>query len=143
MPARDIALVLIVVLAWGSNFSAMKLVLAELPPFLFTGLRTAVLLPLLLVLPWPKGVSWGAVLGLGLLIHVGQFGFLFAALRADASAGLGSLLIQAQVPFTILLAAALVLGERLSALELAGTAVVLCGLVLAVVGPRWQDRRHG
>jgi hypothetical protein len=34
---RDLALVLLVVLAWGSNFSAMKIALEELPPLLFVG----------------------------------------------------------------------------------------------------------
>lgn len=126
MPPRDIALVLIVVVAFGSNFTAMKFVLAELPPYLFTALRTGILLPLLLVLPKPD-VSWGKLLAIGAFIHMGQFGLLFTALRTDATAGLGSLLIQAQVPFTILLAA-LVYGERVRLLQILGVAIAFAGL---------------
>ncbi len=126
MPPRDIALVLIVVLAFGSNFTAMKFVLAELPPYLFTALRTGILLPLLLVLPKPN-VSWVKLLAIGGFIHLGQFGLLFTALQADATAGLASLLIQAQVPFTILLAA-LIYGERVRVLQIFGIGISFAGL---------------
>ena len=34
MPPRDIGLIALVILAWGSNFTAMKLALEEVPPFL-------------------------------------------------------------------------------------------------------------
>jgi O-acetylserine/cysteine efflux transporter len=51
---RDLALVLLVVLAWGSNFSAMKIALEELPPLLFVGLRFAILVPLIRCFPGPR-----------------------------------------------------------------------------------------
>ena len=126
MPPRDIGLVLLVVLAWGSNFTAMKLALDEIPPFLFVGLRFAILLPLLAVLKRPP-VPWWKILAVGGLINMGQFAFLFAALRADASAGLASLLIQTQVPLTILLSL-LLFGERIGARQALGLAVALAGL---------------
>ena len=60
MPPRDIALVLVVILAWGSNFTGMKLGLAELPPLLFVALRFFILIPLLFLFPrpasWPAGL---------------------------------------------------------------------------------------
>ena len=97
MPPRDLVLIGLVVLAWGSNFTAMKLALEELPPLLFVGLRFAILLPLLAVLKRPA-LAWWKILAVGALINMGQFAFLFSALRADATAGLGSLLIQMQAP---------------------------------------------
>lgn len=125
MPPRDLALVAIVILAWGSNFSAMKIALEELPPFLFVALRFAALIPLIAVLPRPAG--WPAILAVGGLINMGQFAFLFGAMAAHASAGLASLIIQSQVPMTILLAWA-VYGERITALQGAGIALAVLGL---------------
>ena len=125
MPPRDLLLVTIVILAWGSNFSAMKIALAELPPFLFVGLRFALLIPLIAIFPRPA--SWGAILAVGALINMGQFAFLFGAMAADSSAGLASLIIQSQVPLTILLAWA-VYGERITALQGIGIALAVLGL---------------
>ena len=125
MPPRDIALVALVILAWGTNFTAMKVALAELPPLLFVGLRFAILLPLLALFPRPA--AWPAILAVGALINMGQFAFLFGAMAADASAGLASLIIQSQVPMTILLAWA-VYGERVTALQALGIALAVLGL---------------
>lgn len=126
MPLRDLILIGLVVLAWGSNFTAMKLALEDLPPFLFVGLRFAILLPLLAVLKRPR-VPWWKIIAVGALINMGQFAFLFAALAADAAAGLASLLIQTQVPLTILLSF-LVFGERIRPLQVAGLLVAVAGL---------------
>ena len=112
MPPRDLALIGLVVLAWGSNFTAMEIALRHLPPFLLVGLRFAILLPLLAVLKRPA-LPWRKILAVGALINMGQFAFLFAALKADATAGLASLLIQTQAPLTILLSF-LVFGERIT-----------------------------
>ena len=51
MPLRDLVLVLLIVLAWAGNFLTSALALREIPPFLFTALRFALLaLPLVFVL---------------------------------------------------------------------------------------------
>ncbi len=125
MPPRDIALVLLVILAWGSNFTAMKLALDHLPPLLFVGLRFAILVPLIFLFKRPA--PWLAILGVGALLNMGQFDILFSAMRADASAGLASLLLQSQAPLTILLAA-LVFGERISKLQGVGIATACAGV---------------
>lgn len=126
MPPRDLVLIGLVVLAWGSNFTAMKLALDQVPPFLFVGLRFAVLLPLLAVLKRPA-VAWWKIVAVGALINMGQFAFLFAALDGHATAGLASLLIQTQVPLTILMSV-LIFGERLRAMQAAGVLVAMAGL---------------
>lgn len=128
MPPRDLVLIGLVVLAWGSNFSAMEIALRHLPPFLLVGLRFAILLPLLLVLKRPA-LPWRKILAIGALINMGQFAFLFAALRADATAGLASLLIQTQAPLTILLSF-LVFGERITTAQSLGLAVAVAGLAI-------------
>ena len=124
---RDLALVLLVILAWGSNFTAMKIGLEELPPLLFVGLRFAILLPLMLILPRPTG--WWPILGVGLFINTGQFAFLFSAMEADVTAGLASLILQSQAPLTIILAA-IFFGERVGRLQAAGIALASLGLGL-------------
>lgn len=132
MPPRDLALVLLVIVAWGSNFTAMKLVLEELPPFLFVGLRFAILIPLIVFFPRPA--SWKAIIAIGLLVNMGQFGFLFSAMRADVSAGLASLILQSQAPLTILLAA-IFYKERVSPVQIAGVALACLGVAgFAVAG---------
>lgn len=126
MPPRDIGLIALVILAWGSNFTAMKLALEEVPPFLMVGLRFAILVPLIAVLKRPA-LPWSRILAVGALINMGQFAFLFTALNAEASAGLASLLIQMQAPLTIALSF-LVFGERIRPLQIAGLALALAGL---------------
>lgn len=125
IPPRDLALAAVVILAWGSNFSAMKLALDELPPILFVGLRFAILIPLIVLFPRPA--RWSAILAVGALINMGQFAFLFSGLAADSSAGLASLIIQSQVPLTILMAWA-VYGERITALQGLGIGLAVIGL---------------
>jgi len=126
VPPRDIGLIALVILAWGSNFTAMKLALEEVPPFLMVGLRFAILVPLIAVLKRPA-LPWSRILAVGALINMGQFAFLFAALNAEASAGLASLLIQMQAPLTIALSF-LVFGERIRPMQIAGLALALAGL---------------
>lgn len=125
LPPRDLALVLCVIVAWGSNFTAMKIVLDDLPPLLFVGLRFAILIPLIVFFPRPA--PWKAIIAVGLLVNMGQFGFLFSAMRADVSAGLASLILQSQAPLTILLAA-LFYKERVSAVQIAGVALACIGV---------------
>ncbi|QXT38567.1 EamA family transporter [Gymnodinialimonas ceratoperidinii] len=125
MPPRDLALVLCVILAWGSNFTAMKMVLDELPPLLFVGLRFFILVPLIVFFPRPA--SWRAIIAIGLLVNTGQFAFLFMAMRADVTAGLASLILQSQAPLTIILAA-LFYGERVSWPQVTGIALACMGL---------------
>jgi O-acetylserine/cysteine efflux transporter len=101
MSIRDICLAFLVVMIWGLNFSIIKIGLEELPPILFSALRFAlVALPAVFFVPFPKTSIWNVV-GVGVFLGVLKFGCLFVAMKSDASAGLSSLLLQAQVFFTI------------------------------------------
>ena len=72
-------------------------------------------------------VSYGLAQGLG------QFGFLFLGLRLGMTAGMASVVMQTQAFFTLLLAVAF-LGERARAMQWAGLAMALSGLVIIAAG---------
>ncbi|KPF69595.1 hypothetical protein IP84_04635 [beta proteobacterium AAP99] len=128
MSAPHTLLALLVVFVWGTNFVVIKLGLADFPPMLLATLRFAAsALPWLVVLKRPA-VPRALMAGIGTLAGL-QFGLLFAAMRADISPGLASLLIQTQVFMTIGLSMAL-LRERLHRLQWVGLAFGLAALGL-------------
>jgi len=103
-PWRHLLLALAVVAVWGTNFVVIKMALAHLPPLLFAALRFALaFFPAVLFLPRPAA-SWRNLAAFGLLIGVGQFAVLYIAMKGRITPGLASLVVQAQVFFTIVLA---------------------------------------
>lgn len=129
MKPLDLMLALFVILIWGVNFSFIKIGLEELPPILFSALRFAIVaLPAVFFIPFPKTSIWN-VIGVGLFIGVFKFGLLFIAMKQDASAGISSLIMQAQVFFTIALSV-LVFKESVTKFQLAGISVALIGFVM-------------
>lgn len=129
MKIKDVFLALLVAVIWGVNFSIIKIGLHELPPLLFSALRFAVVaIPAVFFIPFPKTSIWN-VLGVGLFLGVLKFGFLFFAMKADASAGLSSLLLQAQVFFTIGLSI-LLFKEKVSKSQIVGVLIAIFGFTL-------------
>jgi O-acetylserine/cysteine efflux transporter len=126
---------LAVVLIWGLNFVVMKVGLPGLGPMLLGALRFAVAsMPFVLWVRRPN-VPWRFGLLYGLVQGVGQFGLLFTGIALGMTAGMASVVMQAQAFFTLLLAAPL-LGER--ALPHQGL-----GLLLAAVGLGLLAAAHG
>lgn len=131
LPWKHALLAVAVVAVWGSNFVVIKLALAHLPPLLFGALRFAfTLLPAVFFLKRPA-VPWHNLAGYGLFIGAGQFGLLYLAMRGDIAPGIASLVIQAQVFFTIGLSMALT-GERMRPFQWVALALAVAGL--AVIG---------
>lgn len=129
MPLGDVLLGLTVSLLWGFNFVVMKVGVGELPPFLLAGLRFALsVVPLILLVPRPA-VSWRLLAAFALSFGVVKFSLLFFGLGLGMPAGLTSIVLQLQAPFTVLLAT-LVLGERVDGVQMAGLAVALAGLAV-------------
>ncbi|MBD1584429.1 EamA family transporter [Pseudoalteromonas sp. S16_S37] len=129
MDLKGVLLALMVVIAWGLNFSVIKFGLADLPPILFSGLRFFIVaIPAILFVPFPKTPFW-RVLGVGILLGVFKFSLLFFAMKEDASAGIASLLLQVQVIFTILLSV-LIFKEYLSFFQLMGIVIAGVGFSL-------------
>lgn len=139
LPPRDIALVLAIVLAWALNFLTSALALRELPPFLFTALRFALLaLPLLPFLRRPATGQWPRLLAVCLCIGVLHFGTSFTALKLAGDLSSPAIVMQSYVPMTALLAWWW-LGERFGWRTGAAIALSFCGVLVLGFDPMVLD----
>ncbi len=126
--ARDSAFALFIVVSWGLNFVVMKWGLASWTPFQMGAARYLMAaLPLMLFIR-PRGLPWRWVLLYGVAQGIGQFGFLFTALKFGMTASLASVLMQTQVFFTALLGMVL-LHERLNRAQVLGLALAAMALI--------------
>lgn len=132
MTPRDIVLAVIVATVWGLNFVAAHWAVAEVPPLLVAGLRYVIAaLPAIFFVRRPQ-VGLAYLIGYGLFVGAGQFGFLFSAIHLGMPAGLASLVVQIQVFFSIGLAV-LFLAERPSRSTLFGALVAFGGIGIIAV----------
>ena len=134
MTPTDVFLALLVVVIWGVAFIATKIGLASFSPPELAALRFLIAsLPALFLARPP--VSWPLLGAIGLTLFAGQFLFQFFGIAYGMPPGLASIVVQTQALFTILFAA-LVLRERPTRRQLAGTATAFAGLALigATVG---------
>jgi O-acetylserine/cysteine efflux transporter len=133
VPLKDTLLALMVALIWGVNFTVIDEGLGDMPPLLFVAIRfVVVLLPAVFLIPRPD-VPWRTLATVGLFLCVGQFGLLYTALAAGMPAGLASLVLQAQVLFTVVLAA-FRLHERPTTRQIVGTVIGAFGLAIVASG---------
>jgi O-acetylserine/cysteine efflux transporter len=138
LSAREVALVLVVVTLWGFAFVPAKWALLEVSPFVLAMLRFLfAAVPAVFVVPPPR-VHWRIVAAYGVAIGVLQYGLMFLGMQLGMPAGLSSLVMQLQVYFTILLAAAF-LRDRMHRWNVLGALVALTGA--AVLG--LAQFRHG
>lgn len=133
MTRRDSLLAVLVAVIWGCNFVAIHVGLADVPPFLFLAIRfLLVAFPLVFFVARPQA-TWQVVVAVGFFMSFGQFGLLYLAMAIGMPAGLAALVLQAQVIFTILIAAG-VLGERASHRQLTGAVIGTAGLAIVAWG---------
>lgn len=135
MKPGHLALAVVIAAIWGFNFVAIKLGVDVVPPFFLTASRFLLAaVPAIFFVARPKeSFSW--VAGFGLMLGVGQFGFLFLAVRLGLPAGLTSLVMQLQAFFTIFFAY-LVLNEIPRPQQIVGSAVAFAGIGVIAYG-RW------
>ena len=128
LSGRDLAAALGVIVIWGLNFVAMKFALHDFTPFQLGAARYVLaVLPLVFFIRAPK-LHWKWVVLYGLFQGVGQFGFLFSALKVGMTAALASVLMQTQVFFTALFSFVL-LRERMSRPLMGGLLLASFGLL--------------
>jgi O-acetylserine/cysteine efflux transporter len=135
LSAGVLAVILLVTAIWGFNFIVIKVGVQGVPPLLLAAFRFVLSsFPALLFVKKPD-VSWGKLAAYGLLLGVGEFGFLFTAIKLGAPAGESSIILQSQAFFTAILAA-LVLKEKIRAHSIAGMTIAGVGLALIA----WSGR---
>lgn len=126
------------VLLWSSGFVGAKYGLPYAPPGSFLTARFLIVIALMFALavavraPWPshpRQVLHIAVAGL--LVHAGYLGGVFFAIDRGMSAGLIALIVGLQ-PILTAIAAAPVLGERVTLRQWAGFVLGLGGTALVV-----------
>lgn len=129
LPASAIAAAVVIAAIWGFNFVVIKTGVASMPPLMLAALRFLFsALPAVFFVKRPTApMKW--IAAYGLLLGLGEFGFLFTAIKLGAPSGLSSILLQAQAFFTAILAAVL-LKEKLRAHNAAGMAVACAGLAV-------------
>ena len=119
---------------WAFNFIAGKAGVIQFQPFLFTALRFAVLLLVLLpFLRWMPGRMRG-VLGIALVQGVLHFSLVFAGLEASGDIASVAIASQLYVPFSALLAVVW-LGETVDRRQWAGIAAALGGVLVIGFDP--------
>lgn len=133
MTRRDSLLAALVASIWGFNFVVIDWGMRGIPPLLFAAIRfTAVLLPAVFLVARPVA-PWRVVAAVGAFMSLGQFGFLYVSMAAGMPPGLAALVLQAQVIFTIVIAAG-VLREVPTSAQVAGVAVGSVGLAVVAAG---------
>ena len=135
MRPNHLALAVLIAAIWGFNFVAIKLGVTGVPPFFLTAARFMLAaFPAMLFIGRPKE-NWHWVAGFGLVLGVGQFGFLFLAVRLGLPVGLTSLVMQAQAFWTMLFAW-LVLNEVPLPRQIWGAIIGFVGIATIAIG-RW------
>ena len=102
---RDLVLVLLICIAWALNFLTSAYALREIPPFLFTAVRLAILALLLgaFVKP-PTPGQWPRLIAVALCNGVLHFGLSFWALQLAGNLSSPAIVMQSYVPMAALLA---------------------------------------
>lgn len=125
------------VLLWSTGFIGAKLGLPHAGPMTFLALRFTLVSAAFLVWIRLSGAPWlsraqarDAVL-IGLLMHVGYLGGVFAAISIGIEAGLSALIVGLQPVLTAFLARHW-LGERLGPVQWLGMAMGVAGVALVV-----------
>jgi O-acetylserine/cysteine efflux transporter len=130
---RDSSLAALVATIWGFNFVAIDWGMTGVPPLLFLAIRfVVVIFPAVFFVPRPA-VPWRTVVLVGTFMSLGQFSLLYVSIDAGMPPGLAALVLQAQVIFTVVIAAG-ALRELPTAAQVVGVLVGSAGLVVVALG---------
>lgn len=137
------ALLLLMVLIWGVNFSVIKYATVVLSPLAFTGLRVAMAATVLLSIAAIQRHKWPPRRDILLLIAMGVIGngiyqLLFVEGLSRTKVGNAALIVAAAPVFIALVARARGI-ELVRRRTLAGVALSICGVALVVFGSARTD----
>ena len=141
MTPRHLLIALLVPMTWGFGFALAKAGLAHFPPLLLMGMRFAIAAALLVwFVPLPRG-HWRSLTFIALISATFQYGLSFTGLSMiDATPAI--LLVQSEVVFGTVIAAVM-LKERPTRRQFAGTAIALAGIVTIVGAPSLEGQLTG
>jgi drug/metabolite transporter (DMT)-like permease len=142
-PGRDslaiAAMPAVFVLIWSTGFVVARFGMPHAPPLTFLGARFALSVLAFVVwialtrAAWPRGASqWGHLAVVGVLMHAGYLGGVWAAVRSGMGAGTSALIVGLQPVLTALWVSASGQGHRVTPRQWAGLLLGLAGLVLVV-----------
>jgi drug/metabolite transporter (DMT)-like permease len=127
------------VLIWSTGFVVARFGMPHAPPTTFLAWRFAISVAAFLVwirfsgAVWPQGRSQWLHLGVvGLLLHAGYLGGVWAAVKGGMSAGTAALIVGLQPLLTALWLSGIGHAQRASRRQWLGLALGLAGLVLVV-----------
>jgi O-acetylserine/cysteine efflux transporter len=141
MKTRELLLALLVPLTWALGFTVAKAALNEFPPLLLMSMRFFIAgLILIWFVPIPrhclKDLFWISLVG-----STVQYGLTFTGLSMiDAS--LGGIIVQLEVPFSVLLAV-IIFRERPGLLRIIGMTVSFIGIALIAGKPSLSGELEG
>lgn len=127
MTLKDLLLVILVTCTWGLNYVFVKIGVASIPPIFFCALKFIVCSALISLFKFKTQLKWQLIAKMGMVLGVFTFSLLYLGIQLGVPSGIASLLMQAQMIFTIVLSA-LVLRDRFSGLEWAGIILAFGGL---------------
>lgn len=126
------------VFLWSTGFIGTKYGLPYAEPMTFLAVRFLLVLALLLPLvfafrvKWPRSAgAWGHVAIVGVAVHVLYLGGIFTAMDRGLPAGVTALIVSLQ-PILAAVVAGPLLGERVTARQVAGLALGFLGVVLVL-----------
>jgi drug/metabolite transporter (DMT)-like permease len=123
-------------LMWGGNAVASRLAVGHISPMALTSLRwigVCLIVPLLmrreLVAHWPAiRASWRMIAAMGMLGFTVFNALMYLAAHSTSAINMG--IIQGSIPVFVLAGALLVYGTRIGAMQYAGVAVTIAGVML-------------
>lgn len=128
MKKRDWILTILFIIAWGTNFTVIKIGIGNMPPMLLAALRFVfVAIPAVFFVKRPE-TNWYDTFGYALTIII-QFACLYYAIYIGMPAGLASVVAQSSSLITILLAT-LLFKEKMKSYQIIGLVVAVSGLTL-------------
>ncbi len=132
MQGKHLLLVIGVMVIWGVNFSAIKLGVSQLDPFLIAAARFFLAtFPVIFFVRKPN-VPLRYFVAYGLVFGTGIWGMAYCSIAFGLSSGMASVLLQLDVLTTIAVGA-LLYKERITKQMWMGIVAALIGLVLSIM----------
>ncbi len=131
MQGKHVLLVIGVMVIWGVNFSAIKLGVSQLDPFIVAAARFFLAtFPIIFFVRKPN-VSFHYFIAYGFVFGTGIWGMAYCAITFGLSSGMASVLLQLDVITTIAVGA-LLYKEKITLQMWLGTVTALVGLALSI-----------